>query len=119
MTDRLVSMIVAGAILMAAVGPSSAETGGRIDRHALVTRHNVTLTSPDPLTPLTVGNGQFAFSADVTGLQTFAEYHERGTPLCTQSQWGWHTCPPAADYRMADALEDYDVAGRKVPYASG
>ncbi len=119
MTDRLVSMIVAGAILMAAVGPSSAETGGRIDRHALVTRHNVTLTSPDPLTPLSVGNGRFAFTADVTGLQTFAEYHERGTPLCTQSQWGWHRSPNPEGYRMADALEDYDVAGRKVPYASG
>jgi len=91
----------------------------KLDRHALVTRHNVTLTRPDPLTGLSVGNGQFAFTTDITGLQTFPECHERGTPLCTQSQWGWHTCPPAADFRPADVLEEYDVAGRKVPYASG
>jgi len=52
----------------------------RIDRLALVTRHNVTLTKADPLTPLSVGNGEFAFTADITGLQTFPEYHEKGTP---------------------------------------
>jgi hypothetical protein len=90
-----------------------------IDRHALVTRHNVTLTKADPLTPLTVGNGQFAFSADVTGLQSFPDYHESGTPLCTQSQWGWHTLPNPQRYKLADALTEYDVAGRKVPYADG
>jgi len=26
---------------------------------------------PDPLTPLSVGNGEFAFTADITGLQTY------------------------------------------------
>ena len=119
MIQKSISMIVAGAMLMATVGPSSAETGERINRHALVTRHNVTLMHPDPLTPLSVGNGRLAFTADITGLQTFAEYHERGTPLCTQSQWGWHRSPNPEGYRMADALEDYDVAGRQVPYASG
>lgn len=119
MAERSLSRIVAAVLLMATVGSSIADATGHIDRHALVTRHNVTLTSPDPLTPLTVGNGRFAFTADISGLQTFAEYHERGTPLCTQSQWGWHTCPNPEGYRMADALEDYDVAGRKVPYASG
>jgi hypothetical protein len=44
-----------------------------IDRQALVTRHNPVLTAIDPLSPLTVGNGEFAFGADVTGLQTFPE----------------------------------------------
>jgi hypothetical protein len=39
-----------------------------IDRHALVTRHNVVLTGVDILSPLSVGNGEFAFTADVTGL---------------------------------------------------
>ena len=41
-----------------------------IDRHALVTRHNVTINKPDPLATLSLGNGEFAFTADITGLQT-------------------------------------------------
>ena len=91
---------------------------GRIDRKALVTRHNVTLTKPDPLTPLSVGNGEFAFTADITGLQTFPQYHDKGMPLGTQSQWGWHTLPNPKNYKLTDILEEYEVAGRKVPYAS-
>jgi len=90
----------------------------RLDRRALVTRHNVTLTKPDPLTPLSVGNGEFAFTADITGLQTFPQYHDKGMPLGTLSQWGWHTSPNPKDYKLTDILEEYEVAGRKVPYAS-
>jgi hypothetical protein len=91
----------------------------RIDRFALVTRHNVALNKADPLTPLSVGNGELAFTADVTGLQTFSAYYEKGMPLGTLSQWGWHSLPNPQGYRMADILEEYEVAGRKVPYASG
>ena len=98
---------------------TGALAGDRIDRHALVTRHNVTLTAPDPLTPLSVGNGEFAFNTDITGLQTFPEYHQQGTPLCTQSQWGWHALPNPEGYTVANALENYEVDGRQVPYASG
>jgi len=90
-----------------------------IDRQALVTRHNVKLDKPDPLTPLTVGNGGFAFTADITGLQTFPQFHERGMSLATQSQWGWHSLPDPQGYKLSDALNEYSVAGRKVPYASG
>ncbi|KXN89184.1 hypothetical protein AN958_06111 [Leucoagaricus sp. SymC.cos] len=54
----------------------------RIDRHALVTRYNPVRTSSSPTTPLQVGNGNFAFGADVTGLQTFL-------PFNTLSSWGW------------------------------
>ena len=90
----------------------------KIDRMALVRRHNVILNKSDPLTPLSVGNGEFAFTADITGLQTFPEYHQRGMALGTQSQWGWHTMPNPNEYKLTDILEDYVVAGRKVPYAS-
>jgi hypothetical protein len=100
-------------------GASEDSRGHSIDRHALVTRHNVTLDKPDPLTPLTVGNGGFAFTADITGLQTFPEFHERGMALTTQSQWGWHSLPNPQGYRLTDAMKEYSVAGRKVPYASG
>lgn len=88
-----------------------------IDRHALVTRHNVTLDKPDPLNPLSVGNGEFAFTADITGLQSFPDFHRQGMPLATQSQWGWHSMPNPNGYRMSDVMTDYEVGGRKVPYA--
>jgi hypothetical protein len=42
-----------------------------IDRKALVQRHNVIVTKAGTLAALTVGNGSFAFTVDVTGLQTF------------------------------------------------
>ena len=90
----------------------------KIDRHALVTRHNVTLEEPDSLTPLTVGNGRFAFTADITGLQTFPEYHQAGMPLSTESQWGWHSTPNPNNYKMSDVFVEYDSGGKKVPYAS-
>ncbi|MEN6333242.1 MAG: hypothetical protein ABFE01_03220 [Phycisphaerales bacterium] len=90
-----------------------------IDRHTLVTRHNITLNKPDPLTPLSVGNGEFAFTADITGLQTFPEYHSKGMSLNTMSQWGWHSEPNPRNYTLADALNEYTAAGRKIPYASG
>ncbi len=42
-----------------------------IDRHALVSRHDVTLTGADEREQLQVGNGSFALGLDYTGLQTF------------------------------------------------
>jgi hypothetical protein len=88
-----------------------------IDRHALVTRHNVVLTQPDAKNPLSVGNGEFAFTADITGLQTFPDFHETGMPLGTESQWGWHSFPNTNSYRLEETFKEYDVNGRKVAYA--
>ncbi len=90
-----------------------------IDRPSLVKRHTVILTQSDPLTPLSVGNGEFAFTADITGLQTFPGLHEQGMPLGTHAQWGWHSFPNTEHYRLEDTLVTYTVAGRSVPYTSG
>lgn len=89
-----------------------------IDRKAVVDRHRVVLTRPDPMAPLSVGNGEFAFTADVTGLQTFPEAHAAAIPLCTQSQWGWHSFPMPAGL-SADQFRyaEYDTYGRPVGYA--
>ena len=87
-------------------------TAAPIDRHALVTRHNVVLTNANPMTPLQVGNGEFAFTADITGLQTFL-------PANTMSHWGWHTFPLPPGQRPEDLrLEPYDTCGRSVGYAT-
>ena len=63
-----------------------------IQRKKLVQNHNPKNNQPDKLAPLTVGNGEFAFTVDITGMQTFYETYEE-IPLCTQSQWGWHSFP--------------------------
>jgi hypothetical protein len=44
-----------------------------INRYELVNRHNPVLTKADKSSPLTVGNGNFAFTADITGMQTLYE----------------------------------------------
>ncbi len=89
-----------------------------IDRMALVHRHSPTLRQIDPLSPLSIGNGEFAFTADVTGLQTFPEIYEQATPLCAMSQWGWHRAPlPAGLDPKALRLVQFDTFGRKVGYA--
>ncbi len=91
-----------------------------IDRYALVSRHNPVLEAVDVDSPLTVGNGELAFTADVTGLQTlYGEYLDT-CPLCTMSQWGWHTKPVSGeryDYTLKDlVMTEFDYNGRKVVY---
>lgn len=96
------------------------QADGRIDRRALVRRHNPVLTEWNALAPLSIGNGEFAFTCDLTGLQTFPELHEGGTPLCTQSQWGWHTSPNTRGLRVEDLkLTEFETHGRKVGYSTG
>ncbi|MET9021363.1 hypothetical protein ABZV93_15375 [Actinopolymorpha sp. NPDC004070] len=90
-----------------------------MDRYRIVARHNVRRTSADALEPLTVGNGEFAFTADVTGLQTFPSFHADGMRLGTQAQWAWHTAPNPEGYALAESFEDYSTAaGRSVPYST-
>ncbi|RPI20329.1 MAG: glycoside hydrolase family 65, partial [Acidobacteria bacterium] len=90
-----------------------------IDRERLVTRHNPVITALDPFAPLSVGNGEIAFTADITGLQTFTAPYESGIPLCTQSQWGWHSFPALPGKTAADLiLEEYQTGSRTVGYAT-
>jgi len=56
---------------------------GAINRHAGVTRHNLEWNDLRGQVPL--GNGEFCFNADATGLQTLG-----GSTL---SHWAWHSAP--------------------------
>lgn len=89
----------------------------KIDRKALVSRHNVRVTSVDTLASLSVGNGQFAFTVDATGLQSFPEHYQGGIALGTQSSWGWDSFKNPNDYTFDLTNKDYDQYGRKVPYS--
>ena len=91
--------------------------GRCIDRKGLVGRHNPVIDKADALNPLSVGNGDFCFTADITGLQTFAQFHSDGIPLCTLSHWGWHTFGNPKGYKLEDTMVEYDSHGRKVKYA--
>ena len=88
-----------------------------IDRHALVTRHNPHVTKFEPFSALSVGNGEFAFTADATGLQTFPELYEKDFPLGTTAQWAWHSSPLPPALKIEDfRYENWDTYGRNVPY---
>jgi hypothetical protein len=94
-----------------------------INRYEVVKRHNPVLTQADLSSPLTVGNGEFAFTADITGMQTLYEEHKNAfVPLCTMSQWGWHTIPARNDryeYTMDDlVMTEYKHEGQIEKYAS-
>jgi hypothetical protein len=90
-----------------------------IDRHALVTRHNVELHQFDANNPLSVGNGEFCFTVDATGLQTFADAFTHTIPLGTLSDWGWHTAPNPNNWSIDTfQFKQYtNFNGRPVPYA--
>ena len=91
--------------------------GSLIDRKALVSRHSPSIQKLDPLAPLSIGNGEFAFTADITGLQTFPTEYETRMPLCTMSQWGWHDSPmPRGLDPNGFRLTQYDTHGRPVGY---
>jgi hypothetical protein len=67
---------------------------------------------------LSVGNGQFAFTADVTGLQTFPAAFEQTIPLGTLSQWGWHSAPNPKGWSIEKyKFTEFDSHGRQVGYA--
>ncbi|MDR3366891.1 MAG: hypothetical protein LBO71_08000 [Prevotellaceae bacterium] len=104
--------LLAPALLCACGGHSA-----KIDRRALVERNSPEVTAVHKLSSLSLGNGNFAFTVDATGLQTFPEYYSTGVPLGTQSQWGWHSFPNVNGYEPREALRDYDFRGWKEPYS--
>ena len=90
-----------------------------IDRQTVVSRHNIHVTSLDPASPLTTGDGDFAFTVDATGLQSFETlYHDKGIPLETRSTWAWHTFPNVDNLKVEDATTPFDFHGRTLHLAN-
>ncbi|KAI0365991.1 hypothetical protein BV20DRAFT_982235 [Pilatotrama ljubarskyi] len=87
-------------------------THARIDRHALVSRFNPVRDASSASTPMQVGNGHFAFGADVTGLQTFL-------PWATMSDWGWKNDSLPAGTTQADIAAYRGVVWDGVQYEFG
>src|SRR4030095_8843515 len=87
-----------------------------INRQAVVQRHNVHINKIDSLSSLSVGNGNFAFTVDATGMQSFPDTYANGVPLGTQSVWGWHSFPNTENLRIEEAQKVYELEGRKISY---
>jgi hypothetical protein len=114
---KVAGMALLFVLVDAHAAAAAAAASAPIDRRALVERHDPHLTAIDPMAPLSVGNGRFAFTADVTGLQSLPDlYHDKGTPTETQARWSWHEDPNPHGYKLADANRDYTAWGRTVGY---
>src|SRR5215204_5630241 len=87
-----------------------------INRQAVVKRHNVHVTKIDSLSSLSVGNGNFAFTVDATGMQSFPDAYSNGVPLGTESVWGWHSFPNTENLKIEEAQKIYELEGRKISY---
>ena len=81
---------------------------GKIDRKAVVDRHKIVTTVDIPRSPAQVGNGEFAFGVDITGLQTFNAHY-------TMSHWSWHSFPLPEGLKIEDFKGKlWDTYGRQV-----
>lgn len=109
-------MLGAAALALPGIGAAATSAGGRIDRKALVTRHNPVLTRIDPSAPLMLGNGNLGFTADITGLQTFTEPYTKIAPLLTEAQWAWHNFPNPEGHTVRDTQVEIDVDGHTRRY---
>lgn len=89
-----------------------------IDRREVVTRNNPKVNAVDSLGSLSVGNGHFATTVDVTGLQSYPLYYKKGVSLCAQSDWGWHSYPNREGYTVEETWGEKDLGhGHKELYA--
>jgi hypothetical protein len=99
-TKRISALIIICAACSAACAQAQKTAIAPIDRHSLVTRHNIVVHTLDPNGAMAVGNGDFAFNFDVTGLQSFPEYYAKTMPIGILSDWGWHSFPNPGGYTL-------------------
>ena len=89
-----------------------------ISRQTVTSRHNPVITEADPLASLTVGNGHFATTVDVTGLQSYPFEYEAGVPLTAMSDWGWHSFSNTSLLTPAESEKTFDLGhGHPETYA--
>jgi len=103
---------------MEMLGYDTSNTTAEINRQAVVSRNNPVITEKDPLASLTVGNGHFATTVDVTGMQSFPFDYEAGVPLTAMSDWGWHKFENTNNLTPAESEKAFDLGhGHQEVYA--
>jgi len=93
------ALLVALGLVMSAPGVPPVE---QFDREALVRQYSPVLREIEPSAALSVGNGRFVFTVDVTGLQTLAAHHRELGDLRLETLASW---------AALDASDEW-VAGR-------
>ena len=93
---------------MEKLGYNTENTTAAIDRQAVVTRHNPLITEADPLASLSIGNGHFATTVDITGLQSYPFEYGAGVPLNAMSDWGWHTFENTNNLQPSESEKSFD-----------
>ena len=103
---------------MEALGYDTGNTTAAIDRQSVVTRNNPVITEADPLASLFVGNGHFATTVDITGLQSFPFEYGAGVPLTAMSEWGWHKFENTTGLTAEESEKSFDFGhGHNEVYA--
>ena len=89
-----------------------------IDRQAVVSRNNPIITEVNPLSSLSVGNGHFVTTVDITGLQSYPDDYKSGVPLNSMSDWGWHKFENTKNLLASESEKAFDLGhGHKEIYA--
>ena len=94
---------------MEQLGYDTETTMQPINRQAVVSRNNPIITEVDTLASLTVGNGHFATTVDITGLQSYPSEYKGGIPLTAMSDWGWHSFPNTNHLTPAESEKTLDL----------
>ena len=103
---------------MEALGYDTSNTTAAIERQSVVTRNNPVITEAEPLASLSVGNGHFATTVDITGLQSFPFEYGAGVPLTAMSDWGWHKFENTTGLTPEESEKSFDFGhGHQEVYA--
>ncbi len=103
---------------MEMLGYTTENLTASIDREAVLFRNNPVITAADPLASLTVGNGRFATTVDVTGMQTYVDDYKNGIPLTAMCDLIWHSFPNTLGLKPSDSEKTFDLGhGHEEVYA--
>ena len=94
---------------MELLGYDTDNTTAAINRQAVVSRHNPVITEADPLASLSVGNGHFVTTVDITGLQSYPFEYGAGVPLTAMSDWGWHKFENTNNLQPSESEKTFDL----------
>ena len=94
---------------MEMLGYTTENITASIDREAVLFRNNPVITEADPLASLSVGNGRFATTVDVTGMQTYVDDYKNGIPLTAMCDLIWHSFPNTLSLKPSDSEKSFDL----------
>ena len=113
-----ISPFIWASLEMEMLGYTTENITASIDREAVLFRNNPVITEADPLASLSVGNGRFATTVDVTGMQTYVDDYKNGIPLTAMCDLIWHSFPNTQGLKPADSEKSFDLGhGHEEVYA--